>query len=1266
MATIQDLMTPAQVAGLETAEVELDNQPMELYDPDTAINRATNDRIRFYGVDAPEAPKYTSLQDVEEAAKEGRTIKPGLTKNIFEPMYRATIADQINNQGYNIVEDTGESSYDRRLGVVKNLAGYEMQEDLTAAGILNPSKYNVEDAGIQAAWATSQFRQLTEGVNNTPAWKQAENLLKVATQPKLGQVQLSEFYTPLDQATLSKDPNDISTAFDYWWGTTKLAMDGIVAGTGYMDKEELKEKQKEFAESMPRNFVIDLRQIKTAEDAWDFTTNNIVAFGPDYAVLYAGGKGGAAIGSAFGPAGTIVGGFLGGLVGLGYNYLKTTGNVVGEQVEAGQNINFGAASVIGLAVTALDKLGATKIFAPQDMLTKEGREKVIQYVAKRDFKNLAPEAAMEAARKKVGKTQKELVKKVSKDISLTAGDFLTRKRVALNAIKGMARQGATEGLTEAAQETIQYLGVHGMPKNAKEWEEFSWRLANAGAAGGIVGGAFAIPSTMADYAGARRIQQNIEYDVQDAQDTANLTFEADRQTDGKDVEELLDNYRGPVQGTSIQDRAKEGKKNLMQRTFAKIARGEYFFGLSAIKNVTRKMLRQTNGDINLEGIILAQIEGAYNVLSGGNLYNTEVRKAAEIEQAFPWLNDPSELGDYDTASLNSLIDRFISDNYLYNDTYTDTEKNTINKIMSDLRTINQMINEMAPEDTTMDFGIDWRADEKHLLRAGLPDLRKIHNDPQKFVEALMNTESNVEMTNTRKGEKIHEKDARHIVDSLMQNSEFSTTVGLLNQMNLRSNLPEFFPTNTLENLKNTAVYEIRSITREFYRGANLEVYSNLINKMVDEGYITEERANELAADMLDQVAKHDGTYGRVETKRQGTIQEVEENLRTATTLGVMDASVFAQFGEVLYAFAGTNQPIVKNIAKFAMIFMRNASEDLGFKKIVGMKKSEDKTEYERYGYNEEELARQQNVNMSSKFRRNLLKYFFRINLLKPTTDTVRIARMALADSVFYELAMELKPLNGNYANMTQDQARAFERMKFYGINIDTYMKYLNVMDQYDDNADVDLEAIDPELADAMYKLRDNALPKFIDEMSVRIKPGSRQSLFEERRFGIPFFTMFMSFTSHFSGNILPRLYSVYMKEATTPVAFGTFKLLAGAILVAYMSQYLKDLLLKGELHPSLADWGDVQRGIEYSGSTGWAAEIFNRAVRGPYGHGGTIEDMLSSPPISHLSGVGEKIIEGEFGEAAEKGLPFGNVATGIYDRFKDKPEKTIQQIINGE
>jgi len=201
------------------------------------------------------------------------------------------------------------------------------------------------------------------------------------------------------------------------------------------------------------------------------------------------------------------------------------------------------------------------------------------------------------------------------------------------------------------------------------------------------------------------------------------------------------------------------------------------------------------------------------------------------------------------------------------------------------------------------------------------------------------------------------------------------------------------------------------------------------------------------------------------------------------------------------------------------------------------------------------------------------------------------------------------------------------------------------------------ETVNPAMAQEWMDILDVSTTKFVDEMTVRIKPGSRQSFFEERRYGIPFFTQFMSFTSHFSANILPRLYNTYMKEATAPVALSTFQILAGAIMVAYMSQYLKDLLLKGQLHPSLADFGDVQRAIDYSGATGWVSEIINRTVRGPYGYGGTIEDMLSSPTLSHLGGVLGDIGEGEFGKAAERGLPFGNVATGIYNNVQNLLEE---------
>jgi len=507
------------------------------------------------------------------------------------------------------------------------------------------------------------------------------------------------------------------------------------------------------------------------------------------------------------------------------------------------------------------------------------------------------------------------------------------------------------------------------------------------------------------------------------------------------------------------------------------------------------------------------------------------------------------------------------------------------------------------------------------------------------------------------GEKVGEEYAHEVLSRIFSNQAHSqrTVVNELNAMGAKDAIKEFFPDNTYENIRNKAIGELTKYTRIQYLGENNEVISNIIDELEETKAITPEQADALAADMVDQLKKHTREFGRL---RNETFANIQDIARVMTSLGLMDNVLFAQMAESVFAFSSTNKGLAKNVGTLAHNFVKAFKHTIpSIKKKRAI--SGESEIYKRLGYHSDELLQQQGADMNNKLLLEIQKYFYKLNLLEPATDAIRMSRMVLALDSISQMVEQL--IDVDLSNMNRQQAKLYERLSHYGADVPKltkiYKRFRTL--SYDD---IDkIAKTDDKVAVELKEAWDVMLPKFIDEFTVRIKPGSRPSIFEDQRYGLPFLTQYLSFTAHFHSNILPRLYTTYLKDATAPVAFSTFKIMMSAIVVAYISQYLKDLLLRGELNENLEeDYGAMQRAINYSGQLGWAQEIIDNVVGNPYGFKseGLLDYISGYPVYGHTSKVLGDLAEGDFASAAQRAIPFAD-----YTKETAAPTRLINFII---
>ena len=1211
--------------GDENRMVEIDGKDMRLYDADTLIDDTTGQSHRIKGLDAPENPSINPLD--------------GFTMGIFADNYSEEVKDRIENQGFNKLVDTGEKDvYGRTLSRVEDNLGRNLAYEMTKEGIFGPTQYNLDDSSMHEAWTSARFDALIGAQEQLPAWKQLEQSLYHNSVPRMGKLSWMEqrkmpsSLKPVNRAIDESFSGQAVDAAELWWYQNIGAFHGLNALMGREDAfQSMDDLNREISQEISPGTIISLEQIKDIPDTFAYIQNQLIMNLPDLAILAGGGKAGAAIGSAAGPVGAAIGGFAGSMLGLGYMWMKGTGNVAQEQYEVTGDVDPVQAITLGTIITAIDKIGASHVLKPTDFLTKQGMTKAVSdyqaHMAKQGIK-----MTTEQAKAAVEGAVKDNVSKLSASFAVNAADMLSKRQVALGFAGRLLKEGAQEGVTEGIQESVQYLGINGVPKTAEEWERFGMRLADAAAAGGLTGTVYHMGDTLITRNKVESLRdQVLDYDPEKSPLTEKLAIEGNKAFDHQPIETVVEQYRGaPTIG--IKERNERNNKGYARRAADKLIAGNYIPGLSAIKNAIRAYLIEKSGRVNREATLLANIFGAYQTMYGNTLYNEEQTRLGNISVDFPWLNDVNTHFGLDPEQFNTMVDDLIKNNF--NSNLVDPKyKAQAKQLKDDVLSMNEQLKvymaEAGINDPMMDSLLDNPA---YLFDQGLPDSKKVFDNSQKFVNQLAQHTLEGDFGSKKAGEQVGEALANEILDAIF-NRDFGVTgevVQFMKASGAAKSIKDFMNNSHIDQFKNKLLGEVTRFTRQKYLGENNEVISNLINKMVEDKVITEDQADALAADMVDQIAKHNRQFGRIQNELLANVQDIA---RGVTSLGVMDTVIFSQMGEAVMAFMQSDKGVVKSIGSFAADFAQSVRYSIP--KIANKRgKVTDKREqYERSGYHSEELIQQQGADVNNKFIRELQQKFYIANLLEPTTDAIRMSRMGIAFDSLSQMIEEMKGVDLD--KMTRKQAKMYERLAYYGGNVPELVRLYSKEGP-----------LTPQDQETLNLIWETMVPKFVDEFTVRIKPGSRPSIFEDQRFGLPFFTQYLSFTAHYHANVLPRMYTVYLKDATAPVAYKTFQVITAAILVAYTSQFLKDLLLRGEEHPSLEGaTGAIHRAINYSGALGWGQEVIDQTMGSPYGFEweGFIDYLQGTPTLSHTGRVFDKLSEGEFSEAAARGLPFADL-----------------------
>jgi hypothetical protein len=293
------------------------------------------------------------------------------------------------------------------------------------------------------------------------------------------------------------------------------------------------------------------------------------------------------------------------------------------------------------------------------------------------------------------------------------------------------------------------------------------------------------------------------------------------------------------------------------------------------------------------------------------------------------------------------------------------------------------------------------------------------------------------------------------------------------------------------------------------------------------------------------------------------------------------------------------------------------------------------------------------VYKASKIKEFAMKTFFMANLLKVYTDTTRVARLALAnDAIFGDLeiiAMFPRGSEGRNSGLFHD---AFERLRDLNIDPDRvaakYDKVVGIArtmlneggdltqtEQLYDNI-LALDAVDPNGGDFMNDM-DIARMTWVDNAIAHPDAMNRPLFYSNPYYRL--FTQYNGFMSVFTSSILPKIWRS-IKSGDPTARYSTVAIGATMIMLAFLSQAMKDEWRYGGRPGWLNEKGFYQRGIASSGLLGTPERILGAispiydASKKPWestpewllGRGGhTIEELLG-PTYAHGEQIAKMLI----------------------------------------
>ena len=1193
--------------------------PLRVHDADTVYNRDTGQGYRIPGVNAAEVPKITSIGGFSPGSilgsAQSQAAEDVIKEYNFKNLGNSGKTDYFGSRKLDDLSNdlgTQYGTFALRHGIIQpdqntsdkamiDRSFQIMRDAMNTQGTKTPvqkARELVTDALSRGTLITKPMANTIEeyqdymGQTSNKGIAQQEQQIKDLEQrilsPKISVVQKAEYQNQLQklkdnyQMNLNA-PKDIYMAsleglhskastgtFGEWGRAWDVGLLNVVDSAAnisqwagdLIDSKTLDSYGKNLAKDTARSKrLVDLTvgdkditggTLTTLDDVrndfskvFRFIGTSTLQYGPQMGAMVAGSLAGGLVGGAAGS--TVV------------PMLMGIGDVYGEMPDNEKDPYMAAA--IGVPIGLVDRLGIAKgAIKPAELLTKEGIEKTAIRLASLKGFGTGPEGVAKAT-ELLHKGILELGKDYATVIKSAALDQLKNKQGFLDLIQNITKHAGQEAATEAVQEAIQYAGIRGTTTLDFNWKELYERTRDAAIIGGLLGAEFNLPSGIHDRATFNQ-QLNIFSGKETKPLTANSRMEQEEIERNKtklDDIGLAEKLRGHNKGDlkSIDDLILPGTKSasLLERTKGLITEGGMF---SQWRDNLIKPFLNYEGGRELGGLIDANsVRGVYSGLSPFKRIHQLTNNVLSLlptnkeKRELFGTDRPIDVGQVVLQSYNSNTNH--KGAQVYRDRLNQLAEglhNELGKIDVRGETTNWIRNDLNQPD----FFLKNQPLDPNLVRTNKDD----------FVKSVVNNFKSRSIAGTGR---IDPTFVRNLADRIADNFTFRELKDLKELGMLDNPVMDKFKSRDLEHNTTRLVEMIsRSAVRDTMFGSKGEVLGTAIKKMLDAGQINQQQASELAMEVQEYLKAFDGQLNKVQSP---IVKGAMDSLTFTTMLVYMDTSFFANLSEAVYGSLGLSP---KQMVKYFGLLSKEFAYDIAAKftqagnRLTGGKiptyseteLSQNQRFLEVTGHagRSNDIAFNVGANIQSQAKLNLSRLMFKFNLVESATNAIRAARGAMAcDEINNLVAMIAESPNEN------DTTRwARDRLSYYRMDPDRMVDIYKKVGVLNEET---IEGLDPntELFKDLSTQLKYGIINFIDEFSSRPEPGSAGRIFDDHRFDL--FTQFKKFTWHFTSNVMPQLWNMYIKRGNPEYTYATFSAMMGAFLVAYAGMYLKEAL-RGE------------------------------------------------------------------------------------------------------
>ena len=1245
-------------------------------DADT-IRLHDNTKVRLKGYDANEVAKFNRNDEGELEASAGE--RGGLQQSV-------KVAELARNHGFTELVDTGETDpFGRKIMDLQNTAGTSLGDYLTETGVVEENRYSsdqaLENQAYEKLWRKSQEARGEEGseFNKAADWiqefiaEEAPVLKQIAyNEAELGAAKAgghSKYYIQGDVQSRSRDRkytnealNPLSTAWDQ--GLTGVVEGGYGAlellghQLGWEGLEDYAEGNKERAQyelGEGPKVITDYKEIEDTGDFFEYV-GNLAAMSLPYMALTVGG-------AALAP---VTGGVS--LAAPAAVYAGQVWNEMGDTDETEKSATLAVGAGISMAV--LDRLGIKGI-ANSAMMSTAGRNTVVNaLVAKGVPAEVAHQQVMNATRLEAAKLTGDAVK--------FAKDRLAKREVLKNLLRSAGVGTASEGLTEVGQEAIAYMAaVAGSDKQFDE-DELIERLTSAAVGGGLLGGAFSIPGTAyntgawADVAGRlapadarlRTLQNQWAADERENSehgrlpDHKEILAEAQRKVNTNKAKGKFDE--------SVNVRAERAEETRKKRGVRETA-GDIFEAIPGLwRGSTRHIFtdkvqersRTARKLASLFGGQLTQMYGGSTFETAKHLklaeYKNNLRLPAKIAETFGF-KAPTR------ANLKEISKIVYKAQELADGNWDNLKGTELEQHIDSLKEFDREARRLADKvyDDQVQFNPELGYTENYAYKRRSLDKTKVAKNRSGF-EADLKTRfglSDAQASDITRS--ILDSDSVTDIDEafsvlekggLKPTSHKQRTLGLSDDAVFRES---WLSNDIFQNLSDMAKGAARYTSYQQYLGNDNAVLNNMLNEMqqelIDAGDSEADAkaaVDEIALGMKNYTDAESGNYKRPQTRFGETLQNIQRNFLFVTTLSSLPLATISSFVELALTTKALDQGQIKQLAKIAKEEAPQLFKNFRHDRTADTAGRE---KLKELGFFEWETGAATVTGATESYQASPTKQqwidaFFKTIGLKQWTDFTRAMRGSIAADYMMDKINVVA--RSDLTNQTNEEAEAVDALRNLGINVDDAVELWS--------------QVGPPTPETQQRIEDmvrTATFNFINDAVVLPQTANRPLFYNDPRFAL--FTQFHGFISAFQANHLPKLYRQAFKGQTPSMKYNAFAVMAGMIMIGFLSQYLKDLLKYGEdarrsdIAGELDQRQWLQRGINSTGLLGVGERalnliypIYDARTHGPADwlfETAVGESAAASKAQTLLKGASE-VVEGEGVRGTEKllkGTPLG-------------------------